>query len=249
MKYQAEIDGLRTIAVVPVILYHAGVPYLDGGFIGVDVFFVISGFLITTILVHDLEAGQYLLLKFYERRARRILPALGVVVLACLPFAWAWMLADQLRDFGQSVVATSLFASNILFWFEAGYFDFGNYTKPLVHTWSLAIEEQFYILFPPLLALAWRFFHNAVFWMCLAIGVVSLGIAQYWSFTAPDAGFYLLPSRAWELMIGVLAAFWIHRRPPNSNGLLALAGATCLAGSFVLFDKQVPHPSPPSAVS
>lgn len=243
MKYRPEIDGLRTVAVLPVILFHAGVPGLDGGFIGVDIFFVISGFLITTILVQDLEAGRYSILTFYERRARRILPALFTVLLVCLPFAWMWMFPTQLRDFGQSVVATALFASNILFWKETGYFSVGVDLKPLLHTWSLAIEEQYYILFPVLLALAWRFGRKALFGMVLVIAVVSLGLAQIMSHTHPEFAFYLLPTRAWELMCGALGAFWILWRRPSPSQTLSLIGAACVLVAFATFDHRTPHPS------
>ena len=122
MKYRSEIDGLRTVAVVPVILFHAGVPGFSGGFVGVDIFFVISGFLITTILVDDLERGDFSILRFYERRARRILPALFVMMAACLPFAWAWMIPAQFNEFAKSLIAVCLFVSNILFWREDNYF-------------------------------------------------------------------------------------------------------------------------------
>lgn len=243
MKYRPEIDGLRTVAVLPVILFHAGVPSFDGGFIGVDIFFVISGFLITTILVQDLEAGRYSILTFYERRARRILPALFAVLLACLPLAWMWMFPTQLRDFGQSVIATALFASNILFWKETGYFSVGVDLKPLLHTWSLAIEEQYYILFPVLLALAWGLGRKAVFGMVLAIAVVSLGLAQVMSHTHPEFAFYLLPTRAWELMCGALGAFWMLWRRPVPSQALALAGAACVLVAFAAFDARTPHPS------
>ncbi|PFG63457.1 peptidoglycan/LPS O-acetylase OafA/YrhL [Thioclava sp. ES.031] len=243
MKYRSEIDGLRAVAVISAILFHAGVPGAQAGFIGVDIFFVISGFLITTILVQDLQSDRYSILTFYERRARRILPALLVVILACLPFAWAWMFADQLRDFGQSIVGAALFVSNILFWKESGYFSLGSEMKPLMHTWSLAIEEQYYILFPPLLALGWHFGRKMIFGIVLAIGVLSLAIAQYWSFASPDAGFFLLPSRAWELMIGGLGAFWMLWRAPRANGWLGGAGALMLFASYFLFDAETPHPS------
>lgn len=156
MKYRPEIDGLRTVAVVPVILFHAGFGLFSGGFVGVDVFFVISGYLITTILIDDLERGQFSILKFYDRRARRILPALFLVMLCSIPFAWFWMLPDQLSDFANSLVAVSLFVSNILFW-QSGYFAPAAELKPLLHTWSLAVEEQYYLLFPVFLFLVWRF--------------------------------------------------------------------------------------------
>jgi len=115
MKYRSEIDGLRAVAVLPVILFHGAVPGFSGGFVGVDIFFVISGYLITTIILNDLQQNAFSMLRFYERRARRILPALFFVVLCCLPFAWAWMLPSQLRDFGASLVSVASFSSNFLF--------------------------------------------------------------------------------------------------------------------------------------
>ena len=169
MKYRSEIDGLRALAVVPVILFHAGFELFSGGFVGVDVFFVISGYLITTILIEDLENQRFSLVSFYERRARRILPALFFVMFVCIPFAWMWMLPIQMKDFSQSLVAVSLFASNVLFWRESGYFDAAAEEKPLLHTWSLAVEEQYYVLFPIFLFLAWRYGKNRVFWMIVAI--------------------------------------------------------------------------------
>ena len=122
MKYRTEIDGLRALAVVPVVLFHAGLGLFSGGFIGVDVFFVISGYLITSILIEDIKNNNFSVWRFYERRARRILPALFFVVIVCIPFAWIWMLPNQMRDFSQSVVAVAFFASNFLFWRESGYF-------------------------------------------------------------------------------------------------------------------------------
>ena len=154
MKYRADIDGLRALAVVPVVLFHAGFSLFSGGFVGVDVFLVVSGYLITTILLEDIENNRYSILRFYERRARRILPALFFVMLVCIPFAWMWMLPIQLKDFSQSLVAVSLFVSNILFWQESGYFAAAAAEKPLLHTWSLAVEEQYYLLFPIFLFLA-----------------------------------------------------------------------------------------------
>ena len=156
MEYRPEIDGLRAVAVVPVILFHAGFRSFAGGFVGVDVFFVISGYLITTIILSDMDKGAFSLATFYERRARRILPALFAVILCCLPFAWLWLLPDHLEDFGESVTAVATFSSNFLFWQESGYFDTAAELKPLLHTWSLAVEEQFYVLFPLMLMALWR---------------------------------------------------------------------------------------------
>ena len=148
VAYRKDIDGLRAVAVLSVVFYHAGVPFFAGGFLGVDVFFVISGFLITSILMSDFEGGELNLRHFYERRARRLLPALVAVTLSCIPFSFLWLTPSQVKDFGQSLVAVSIFVSNFLFVSEAGYFAAASETKPLLHTWSLAVEEQWYLLFP-----------------------------------------------------------------------------------------------------
>ena len=151
MKYRSEIDGLRAVAVVPVILFHAGFEIFSGGFAGVDIFFVISGYLITSIIMSEMEKGKFSILTFYERRARRILPALFFMLFSCLPFAWLWLNPVDMKDFAQSLIAVSTFLSNILFWRETGYFATAAELKPLLHTWSLAVEEQYYIFFPLLL--------------------------------------------------------------------------------------------------
>ena len=154
MKYRSEIDGLRAVAVVPVILFHAGFQALPGGFVGVDVFFVISGYLITTILLEDRRKGTYSLAKFYERRARRILPALFLVMVACIPFALLWMPPYELQTFARSMAFASFFVSNFHFLENVrGYFTAANEYQPLLHTWSLGVEEQFYLVFPLLLGL------------------------------------------------------------------------------------------------
>ena len=139
MKYRAEIDGLRALAVLPVILFHAGFEWFSGGFVGVDIFFVISGYLITTIIISEMAEDKFSIINFYERRARRILPALFFVMLICIPFAWMWMLPEALENFGQSLVSTSLFANNFLLMLTAGYWDLASEYKPLMHTWSLAV--------------------------------------------------------------------------------------------------------------
>ena len=153
MKYRAEIDGLRAIAVIPVILFHAGFEHFSGGFVGVDVFFVISGYLITTIILAEMERGTFSIINFYERRARRILPALFLVMLVSLPFAWLWLLPSDMKDFSQGLVAASSFSSNILFWLKTGYWSPASELNPLIHTWSLAVEEQYYVLLPLFLML------------------------------------------------------------------------------------------------
>ncbi len=204
--YRSDIDGLRTLAVLPVILFHLDIGIFTGGYVGVDVFFVISGYLITSIIARELTAGNFSVLRFYERRFRRILPALCFVVLACLIAGLIVLSPHDLSEMGRSVAATALFSSNFLFWNQAGYFDAATELKPLIHTWSLAVEEQFYIVFPLLLGLLWKRASRHVVWILSAILVVSLalsviGVAQAWS-----AAYFLLPFRAWELLVGSLLA-------------------------------------------
>jgi peptidoglycan/LPS O-acetylase OafA/YrhL len=243
LKYRAEIDGLRALAVVPVILFHAGFELFSGGFVGVDVFFVISGYLITTILIEDIENKRFSIVNFYERRARRILPVLFFVMLVCIPFAWMWMLPSQMKDFSQSLVAVSFFASNILFWKKSGYFDAAAEEKPLLHTWSLAVEEQYYVLFPIFIILAWRFGKNRVFWMIVVMAAVSLLLSEWGWRKQPTANFYLAPTRAWELCSGSIAAFVVQRQGVQKNNLLALAGLVAIVFSIFFYDESTPFPS------
>lgn len=243
LKYRAEIDGLRALAVVPVILFHAGFDLFSGGFVGVDVFFVISGYLITTILVEDIENKRFSIVNFYERRARRILPALFFVMACCIPFAWMWMLPSQLKDFSQSLIAVSLFVSNVLFWRESGYFAVAAEKAPLLHTWSLAVEEQYYIVFPVFLFLAWRFGKNRVFWMIVVFAAISLGLSEWgWRHYA-TANFYLAPTRAWELFAGSIAAFIVMKRGVRKNNMLALLGLAAIIFSIFAYDENTPFPS------
>jgi peptidoglycan/LPS O-acetylase OafA/YrhL len=221
MDYRPEIDGLRALAVLPVILFHAGFETFSGGFVGVDVFFVISGYLITTIILKELEQDDFSIARFYERRARRILPALFLVMFVCIPFAWLWLLPDDMQRFSQSLVAVSTFVSNLLFWQESGYFDTAAELKPLLHTWSLAVEEQYYVLFPLFLVLVWPFGKRWIL-VLLALGaVLSLSLAEWGSFRRPAATFYLLPTRGWELLLGALIAFYLSK-----DNRLKAAGVT-----------------------
>jgi len=208
MKYRAEIDGLRAIAVLPVILFHAGFDLFSGGFIGVDVFFVISGYLITTIILTEKEQGTFSLTNFYERRARRILPALFLVILVSLPFSWVLLFPPDMKDFSQSLVAITFFSSNILFWQETGYWGAANELKPMLHTWSLAVEEQYYVLFPLFLMSMWRFRRRWILISFMVISVISLAAAQWGAYNIPTAIFFILPTRGWELAIGAVIAFY-----------------------------------------
>ena len=243
MKYREEIDGLRALAVIPVMLFHAGFELFGGGFVGVDVFFVISGYLITTILIEDIENKRFSIINFYERRARRILPALFFVIYACIPFAWMWMDLSQMRDFSQSLVAVSIFASNILFWTESGYFAGAAEEKPLLHTWSLAVEEQYYLLFPIFLILAWRFGKNSVFWIIVLMSASSLLLSEWGWRNASIANFYLAPARAWELFAGSIAAFMVQKQGVQKNNLLSLIGLTAIIFSILAYDENIPFPS------
>ncbi|MDA8699931.1 acyltransferase [Amylibacter sp.] len=240
MNYRKEIDGLRAIAVIPVILFHAGFELFSGGFVGVDVFFVISGYLITTILIEDLENKRFSLINFYERRARRILPALFFIMLVCIPFAWIWMLPNQMKDFSQSLIAVSLFGSNVFFWRKSGYFDAANEERPLIHTWSLAVEEQYYVVFPIFLILAWRFGKNRVFWVIVGMAAISLLLSE-WGWRN-KATFYLAPTRAWELFAGSIAAFLVRRRGVQKNDALALLGFTAILFSIFAYSESTPFP-------
>jgi peptidoglycan/LPS O-acetylase OafA/YrhL len=248
LRYRPEIDGLRAIAVVPVILFHAGFGAFGGGFVGVDIFFVISGYLITSILLAELDRGQFSLLTFYERRARRILPALFFVMLMCLPFAWAWLLPQDMKDFAQSMVAVTTFSSNILFYLESGYFDTAAELKPLLHTWSLAVEEQYYILFPLLLMAGWRLGKPRLILLLGVLAVASLVTAQVTlGGPRPEGAFFLLPSRGWELILGAFTAFHFNRSAaPNPSQqtcqTLSLAGLALIAAAVALFDESIPFP-------
>lgn len=243
MKYRAEIDGLRALAVLPVILFHAGFEVFSGGFVGVDVFFVISGYLITSILISDLKNNRFSFIDFYERRARRILPALFLVVLLCIPFAWLLMLPSQMLDFSESLVAVVFFASNILFWQESGYFESSAEEKPLLHTWSLAVEEQFYLLFPVFLFLVWRLGSNRVFWAIGFLAGFSLLLSEWGWRNAWVANFYLIPTRAWELLLGSMAAFVVSKKGVRPNNFFALSGLIAIVASIFIYDESTPFPS------
>lgn len=251
MKYRSEIDGLRALAVIPVILFHAGFEHFSGGFVGVDVFFVISGYLITTIILSEKEAGTFSLANFYERRARRILPALFLVMTVSLPAAWLWLSPPDMEDFSNSLLAVSIFSSNYLFWLESGYWDAASELKPLLHTWSLAVEEQYYLLFPLFLMMMWRFRKRWIVGSFLAIAATSLIIAQWGAYRYPAATFYLLPTRAWELAIGASISFYFLYRKQAIRVLLSnkivdealsLCGLLMIGYAVYAFDETVPFP-------
>ncbi len=243
MKYRSEIDGLRTIAVVPVILYHAGFTIFQGGFVGVDVFFVISGYLITTILIGELERDDFSIVRFYERRARRILPALFTVIVCTIPIAWIQLDPIRFTDFSESIIATMLFVSNFLFWSESGYFDLDAENKPLLHTWSLAVEEQYYIIVPVMLFVLWRYGRRATLSTFIVLTLLSFALCIWGSRNASSANFYLLPFRMWELFVGSICAF-IATQPRfvRGNQMLAGAGLALIVASIFLIGSDMRFP-------
>ena len=247
MEYRREIDGLRALAVIPVMLFHAGSQAFSGGFVGVDVFFVISGYLITSIILAEKQAGTFTLLSFYERRARRILPALFLVMFACVPFAWLWLPPEDMKSFSKSLVAVSAFASNILFWLTSGYFETAAELKPLLHTWSLAVEEQYYVLFPIFILLIWGLGKRWIVSLLAAVAVISLAVAQWGSQTQIPFTFFMLPTRGWEILVGAFIAFYFsEQRRTHSQSVRqagSIIGLLLISYAVFSFDKQTPSPS------
>lgn len=249
MRYRPEIDGLRAVAVVAVILYHMGLSF-KGGYLGVDVFFVISGYLITLLILTELqETGRFSYASFYERRARRILPALGLVIAAAIPVAWVCMDGAQLQAFGLALLSIAGFASNLLFWATSDYFAPASELLPMLHTWSLAIEEQFYLLFPVVLLLAWNRARGRILPL-IALGLIgSLQLADWSSqqHLSPDFAFYLLPTRGWELLAGALLAQveFETGRPPRkiADAVMPALGLFFVLHPLLFFDRSIQHPS------
>jgi peptidoglycan/LPS O-acetylase OafA/YrhL len=247
MKYRPEIDGLRALAVMPVIFFHAGIQAFSGGYIGVDVFFVISGYLITSIILSELSNHSFSFIGFYERRARRILPALFFMMAVCLPFAWFWLLPHELKGFSQSLVAVTTYTSNIYFWITTGYFEIAAEFRPLLHTWSLAVEEQYYLLFPILLAVGMRWSRKGIIAILILLALFSLFLAQYLSEIKPSFAFYLLPTRIWELLVGTFLAFYFEsHQEVKKKGFIGelggIFGICLLLYAIFTFDKQTPFP-------
>lgn len=215
IRYRADIDGLRAIAILPVLFYHAGLGIAPGGYVGVDIFFVISGFLITSILVAEIEKGEYSLVGFYERRIRRIFPALFAMLIPTVVVVAIFFLPADFSEFFKSVLATTLFGSNLFFFSQANYFATAAEIKPLLHTWSLAVEEQYYIVCPLFLYFSITYFRR---WTVVLLGLallVSFAMSCWVVTKKPEAAFFLTPFRAWELVIGSLIVFL---PPPRKAG-------------------------------
>jgi len=251
MKYRPDIDGLRAIAVLSVVIYHLnvyqfGMTILPGGFVGVDIFFVISGYLITKLIHGEMVEGRYSIIEFYSRRARRIFPALFFMSAVCAVIILIFCLPSVVENFRNSLIASTLFFSNIYFYATADYFAPGAETQPLLHTWSLAVEEQFYIFFPLVLLLIRRYSALTQSKVIVGIALVSLAISAWLVWSNAAAAFYLLHSRAWELMIGSCLAMGTVpaiRNAKLAEGCAAL-GILLIAGSVMLYSAGMPFPGP-----
>lgn len=245
MNYRPEIDGLRAVAVLPVIFFHAKFPLFGGGFVGVDVFFVISGFLITSIIIQELESNSFSVVSFYERRARRLLPALFAVISVSVLLSWVSLFPVEMKDFSQSLIAVSTFSSNILFWLEADYWSTVSELKPLLHTWSLAVEEQYYLFFPLLMLLGYKFNKKYIFPGVLILLFISFSASNEMVVSNPQTAFYLTPFRAWELFVGSVGAFVYNNRKININPNSSVAnfGFFLIVCSIFYYDKNTLFPS------
>nr|WP_315495155.1 acyltransferase family protein [uncultured Rhodoferax sp.] len=240
IAYRSDIDGLRAIAILTVVAFHAFPEVFPGGFIGVDVFFVISGFLITSILEKEMQAGRWSLASFYARRILRIFPALILVLLACLVAGWHTLLAQEYMQLGKHLGLGAAFFSNIGLWWEAGYFDKASEAKPLLHLWSLAIEEQFYIVWPLLLWLILRSRRSAARSVA-TLAVVSLLLSIWWVWSDRTQAFYSPASRAWELLAGAWLALQPQRLQSVRTAVRGLAVAVLL-GATLLLNARAPFP-------
>lgn len=233
IRYREDIDGLRCIAVSLVILYHSGFSTVSGGFIGVDIFFVISGYLISTSLFKDGDTGKLSITKFYERRVRRIVPAYSVVIVASLVAGYFLLLPSEFSNLAKSAVASSTFVANIYFWTMFGYFDGEPLSKPLLHMWSLAVEEQFYVVWPLVLIVLYRFGLQRFRLVLVLVGIlVALSATEWMLGYSEKTAFYMAPLRAWELLLG--GALAATKWPQLPNRLVAhVLGIVALALIFV----------------
>lgn len=249
ISYRKEIDGLRAIAVFSVIANHISLIGFGGGFIGVDIFFVISGFLIFQIIYKEKIDNQFSFVRFYERRARRILPALYVMTAITSIVSFLVLLPKDLKYYGKSLAAVALMCSNLVFPGQSGYFDPDSDLRPLLHTWSLAVEEQFYLIFPALVVLLWK--RTIIFqvWIYSILAVASLAYAHHRAYISPDINFFMLSSRLWELLVGVIGAIfflykteWILQHKKTGN-IVSVCGMFFIFYAICFFNQNLPYPS------
>lgn len=237
MHYRADIDGLRGISIISVVLFHARMPGFSGGFVGVDVFFVISGYLITGIIYGKLNEGTFTFEEFYVRRVRRIFPALSIVYICTFVAGLILSLPNDFRAFGKSLISSASFVSNYHFYGQAGYFDASSLSKPLLHTWSLSVEEQFYIFWPLAMVALWRFGRSNIWMPVLFAGMMISLVYGEWLLVSGDkyAAFYLPIARIWELLAGGVLALTISKLRITAlarEGMAAL-GLVLIGGAVI----------------
>ncbi len=241
MRHRADIEGLRAVAVLPVVFFHLGIGVFSGGYVGVDIFFVISGFLITNVITEDIRRGRFTIANFYNRRIKRIFPALYFMIFVCLLFSIV-LLPQDLAAFSTSIVSVALFSSNVFFWITTNYFDAPAQSKPLLHTWSLSVEEQFYVLYPLLLFALGRQYNRIVLGVIAGLGLVSLGLCVGLTPSHPSAAFYLPFTRAWELLAGAFVARAVWPAAPGLREAGALAGIAAILVAIFGFQADTPFP-------
>lgn len=244
MEFRKDINGLRAIAVIAVVLFHFNPKWLPGGFAGVDVFFVISGYLMTSIIFRGLEQKNFSVSKFYIARANRIIPALAILCLVLLVFGWFYLIPTDYRALGKHVASSTSFLSNIIYWMESGYFDSASHEKWLLHTWSLSVEWQFYIIYPLVIVflgklLVLKTLKKVIIWSTL-VGFIFCIFATYkW----PNMSYYMLPTRAWEMMIGGVAYLYpLINIKERQRKLLNIFGSTLVIASCMFITKDTPWP-------
>jgi len=244
LSYRPDVDGLRALAVLAVVLFHYRVPGFSGGFVGVDIFFVISGYLITGLIVKETAENRFSLRRFYERRVRRIFPALFAMLAVATVAAALLFFPTSFERFGKSLLATAVFGSNFEFWREAGYFDVSADQKPLLHLWSIAVEEQFYLIFPALILLIGMRSKLKLIMAVATVFAASLAFSIWCIYHAHMAGYYLLPSRMWELMLGALLAIGRLHVPEKwkLHELAAAAGLVLIAYGAFRYSHATPFP-------
>jgi len=243
LKYRPDIDGLRAIAVLSVIAFHAEVSRFTGGFVGVDVFFVISGYLISSIIFAEVAGSRFSVTRFYERRIRRIFPALFAMLAVFTVFAAIYLLPVEFVTYGKSMIAATMSISNLYFWRHSGYFDLPT-SQPLLHTWSLAVEEQFYILFPLLLVLIRRFFPRYLRHAVVVLFCASLFASEFIVRRSPEAAFYMPFTRAWELLTGTILSLQMLPRLRSvwQRNLIAITGIVMIAYSVMWYSRGTLFP-------
>lgn len=243
IKFRYDINGLRAIAVLAVVIFHFNHSWLPGGFAGVDVFFVISGFLMTKIIMKGIEDRTFNLFKFYVARANRIIPALAMLCLILLVFGWFYLTPDDYRLLGKHVISSLGFFSNVIYWLESGYFDSVAYEKWLLHTWSLSVEWQFYIIYPVILIALNKVltFENLKKFICVAT-IAGFGVSIYVTLYWPDSSYFLFHSRAWEMMLGGIASLYTFNLKDSNKKKVELLGIALIISSYAFISSDTPWP-------